>query len=161
MAIATIFKIKFTCGHTENTDLSPIPAGQRKAKTCGLGKNFVCSRCFRSSNQEDLDRYNQQQLIDAFAFDEEHGMPELVGSVKQVPWATRNRYQVLTAIIDSEGTHAGQTVAEQVIEAAKSMTRAGWWLDNTTNKDLDVEDLVELITTAIDEREPIATENPY
>lgn len=51
--------------------------------------------------------------------------------------------------------------AEQVIEAAKSLTRAGWWLSNTTDKSLDVEDLMALPTATIGEHEPAVTEELF
>lgn len=161
MSIRTRIPIRFTCGHMETKDLTAVPAGKRKAKAYGLGKNLVCSKCFRSSNREELHRENRQQLIDAQSFDEEQGLPELTGSDKQIAWATRNRYQVLTEIIGSGETDSDRAEAEQVVEAAKSLTRAGWWLDNTTDKDLDVEDLIELITTAIDETDSVTNENPF
>ncbi|MGM7669285.1 hypothetical protein [Microbacterium sp. A93] len=161
MSIPTKFPIRFTCGHIETKDLASTLAGKRKAKAFGLGKNLVCSKCFRSSNREERNRENRQQLIDAQTFDEEHGLPELTGSDKQIAWATRNRDQVLTEIIGSDETDSDRAEADQVVEAVKSLTRAGWWLDNTTDKDLDVEDLIELITTAIDETDAVINENPF
>lgn len=162
MAIATKLPITFTCGHSETKDLASTPAGKRKAKAYGLGKNFVCTKCFRSSNQQALDKDNRQQLIDAQAFEEEHGFPELTGSAKQASWATRHRYQVLSEVLDSDDeSPSGQATPEQVIDAAKTLTRAGWWLDNTTDKGLDVDDLIELITTAIDHEDLETTENPF
>lgn len=162
MAIPTKFQIKFTCGHTQTKDLSDTPAGKRKGRAFGLGKNFVCSNCFSKQGKEDLDRKNQEVLVAAQGFDEQHGLPELNGTEKQIAWATRNRYEVLTEILDSEDQLPEQS-AEQVIEVSKSLTRAGWWLDNTTDTDLTVSDLIELITTGIDDddQERITTENPY
>jgi hypothetical protein len=39
--------------------------------------------------------------------------------------------------------------------------RAGWWIDNTRDEGLDVDDLLTLITTAVDEGDLVATENPF
>lgn len=162
MAIPTTFRIKFTCGHTETKDLSDTPAGKRKARAFGLGKNFVCKKCFAAQGQDDLEKKNTQVLVAAQGFEEEHGLPVLEGTEKQVSWATRTRYEALTEILDADPDKLSQP-AEQVIEVSKSLTRAGWWLDNTTDKELTVEDLVELITTGIDEADDdhITTENPF
>ncbi|MFC0248394.1 hypothetical protein ACFFIO_07760 [Citricoccus parietis] len=51
--------------------------------------------------------------------------------------------------------------AEQVIEAAKSLTRAGWWLSNPTDKGLDVEDLMALTTATIAAHKPAVTEELF
>lgn len=161
MAIPTTFSIQFKCGHSETKDLSSTPAGKRKARAFGLGKNFVCSRCFKASRRDELDKHDQDLLIQAQGFEEEHGLPELTGSEGQVRWATRLRYQVLTDLIDAAETHQPAFDAEQVIDVAKLLVRAGWWIDNTRDKDLTVDDLLTLITTAIDEDDLVATENPF
>ncbi len=161
MAIPTTLSIQFKWGHSQTKDLSSTPAGRRKAKAFGLGKNFVCSRCFKASRRAELDKHNQDLLIQAQGFDEEHGLPELTGSDKQVRWATSLRYAVLTELIDAAETHRRAFDAEQVIEVAKSLVRSGWWIDNTRDEGLDVDDLLTLITTAIDEDDLVATENPF
>ncbi|XKH52097.1 hypothetical protein LG284_08560 [Citricoccus nitrophenolicus] len=51
--------------------------------------------------------------------------------------------------------------AEQVIEATKSLTRAGWQLSKTTAKGLDVDDLMALTTATIGEHKPAVTEEPF
>ncbi|MGW9550906.1 hypothetical protein ACWG8W_07615 [Citricoccus zhacaiensis] len=50
--------------------------------------------------------------------------------------------------------------AEQVIEAAKSLTRSGWWLSNTADKGLDVDDFMAF-TTATGEHKPAVTEELF
>lgn len=161
MAIPTTLSIQFKCGHAEAKDLSSTPPGKRKAKAFGLGKNYVCSRCFKASRRDEIDKYNQDLLIESQGFDEQHSLPELTGSEGQVPWATRLRYQRLTTLIDAADTHQPAFDADHVIEVAKSLVRAGWWIDNTRDKDLEVDDLLTLITTAIDEDDLVTTENPF
>lgn len=51
--------------------------------------------------------------------------------------------------------------ADHVIEAAKSLTRAGWWLSNTTDKSFDVDDLMALPTATIGEHKPAVTEELF
>jgi hypothetical protein len=161
MAIPTTLSIQFKCGHAETKDLSSTPAGKRKARAFGLGKNFVCSRCFKASRRDEFDKYNRDLLIQAQGFEEDHGLPGLTGSEGQVRWATRLRYQRLTDLIEAADTHQPAFDAEQVIEVVKSLVRAGWWIDNTRDEDLTVDDLLTLITTAVDEDDLVATENPF
>ena len=68
MAIPTTFSIQFKCGHSETKDLSSTPAGKRKARAFGLGKNFVCSRCFKASRRDELDKHDQEMFkwVDLF-----------------------------------------------------------------------------------------------
>ena len=162
MAISETFSIEFSCGHTESKDLSSTPAGKRKAKAFGLGKNYVCSKCFKAKGKAELEKQNKQQLVDAQSFEEDHGLPEIEGSEKQISWATRVRYEVLAEIVDSDESENDQHVAKRVIEISKSIPKAGWWLDNCTDKSLTVDDLIELITTAVDdESDEITLENPF
>ena len=162
MAIPEIFSIEFSCGHTESQDLSSTPPGKRTATAFGRGKHYVCSKCFKAKGKAELEKQNKQKLIDAQSFEEEHGLPEIEGSEKQISWATRVRYEVLTEIVDSDESENDQHVAKRVIEISKSIPKAGWWLDNCTDKSLTVEDLIELITTAVDEEsEEITLENPF
>ncbi|GAA3278235.1 hypothetical protein [Nesterenkonia halobia] len=155
MAIPTTFDIEYTCGHTETTDLSATPAGKRKGRAFGLGKNLVCSKCFKKKGKEELAKQNQQTLIEAGEQAEALDLPELDGTEKQVDWATRARYEALASIQDD----AAEATAAKTIDAAKQLVRAGWWIDNTTDKELDAEDLVELITTAAEDTDWVECEN--
>lgn len=164
MAIPTQFKIEFSCGHTETKDLSKSAPGKRKARAFGLGKNFVCSKCFKKQGHESLEKQNQQQLIDAEAFETEYQLPAIRGTEKQINWATRVRYEVLAEILDSDESESDQHLAAHVIDVARAIPKAGWWLDNCTDKNLTVDDLIELITTAVDEdddRDEVPLENPF
>ncbi|MBB4734779.1 hypothetical protein HDA30_000287 [Micrococcus cohnii] len=163
MAIKTKLSVEFTCGHTDVLDLAHVPAGRRRAHAFGLGKNYVCRKCFRAKGKEELEQKNRQTLLDAQTFAQEHDLDELTGTEKQIAWATRVRYEVLSEIVDSDETEAQQTQAQDVLEAAKALTHSGWWLDNCTDDDLTVDDLVELILTAESEpsQDRIETENPF
>lgn len=161
MAIPTTHQIKFSCGHTEPKDLSETPAGKRKGKASWLGKQFVCSKCFKQQGQQNLEKLNREILADAMGFEQEHNFAELQGSEKQVNWATKIRFEVLNDIIESDKSPTQQT---QVFDAAKDLPHAGWWIDNLRDtSDLDVDDFIELITTAIDEQDEsrVETENPF
>lgn len=164
MAIKNALPVEFTCGHTETVDLAHIAAGRRKAHAFGLGKNYLCRKCFRAKGKEELEQKNRQTMIDAESFAQEHDLEELTGSDKQVAWATRVRYEVLSEILDSDEDEAQKAQAQDVLSTAKALTRSGWWLDNCTDEELTVDDLTELILTATEdstEADHVQTENPF
>lgn len=164
MAIPTKLSITFRCGHREVQDLSDTPAGKRKSRAYGLGKHFVCSKCFKQQGQQNLDQLNKETLADAMGFESEHDLPELEGSEKQITWATKIRYDVLSEIKESDESPGQQAQAHDVLVIATDLTKAGWWIDNLRDtSDLHVDDLIELITTAVDEPvlDRIETENPF
>lgn len=161
MAVATKYKIKFTCGHSEVKDLATTPAGKRANKATWMGKNFNCSKCFKAKGQEELAKDNAELLAEAEVFEEEHDLPELEGSEKQIPWATRVRYQSLAAGL--EHLVGNEDQIDEVLEAARTLTKSGWWIDY---KDMDADEVYEVVTTgAVTARqkaaENIETENPY
>lgn len=159
MAIKTALPIAFSCGHTETVDLAHVPAGRRKNHAFGLGKNRVCTKCFKTQGAADLDKLNRQTLLDATEFEQEHELPELTGTEKHLNWATRIRYQVLAAVLEEQD----EETASEAFAAARALTRSGWWIDNCADKDLDTDDHLELITTADESDQPasIETENPF
>lgn len=164
VAIPTHFPIEFSCGHTETKDLSDTPAGKRTNRAFGLGKNFVCSRCFKKRGKQNLERLNQELLADAMAFEQDHDLPALEGSEKQTNWATRIRFDVLNSILEAEDARPESTQGQDVIHVSKQLPHAGWWIDNLRDTSaLEVDDLIELISTAVDDPDnmPIETENPF
>jgi len=164
VAIPTKLPIEFSCGHTETKDLSDTPAGKRKSRAFGLGKHFVCSKCFKKQGRQNLEQLNQEILVDAMGFEHDHNLPDLQGTEKQTNWATRIRFEVLNAIWESDESPEQQAQAKQVIKSTKDLPNAGWWIDNLRDtKDLEVDDLIELIITAVDEpsKDRIDSENPF
>src|SRR5699024_9351854 len=164
VAIPKKLPIEFSCGHTETKDLSDKPAGKRKAHAFGLGKNFVCSRCFKKQGQANLQRQEQEVLADAMGFEEDHELPELQGSDKQIKCATLIRYTVLADILGSDEAHRQQSEGAHTLETAKRLIHAGRWIDNLRDtSDLDTDDVIELITTGVDDTDDdhIASENPF
>lgn len=165
MAIATSLSIKYKCGHTQSTDLSKVPAGRRKSHAYGLGKNRVCGRCFAAENAEGREAFlaerNAQTLAEAESFENDHDIPPLTGSEKQLSWATRTRYELLsTALEELTGDEAmsAEDFETRILGPARKVLRASWWIDN---KDAEPGDIEELVTTAVDEDELIETENPF
>lgn len=158
MLIKTKLPIEFSCGHTEIVNLRHIPARRRKAYAFDLGEHNFCTPCFKAYGTALLEQYNRQTLLDAEEFAQEHHLPDLTGSEKQIAWAAKVRYQTLTMILDFN-----EATGRRVLAAAMELTRSGWWLDNCAEKDLDVEGLTEVILTADESDQPasIQTENPF
>lgn len=161
MAIATKYPITFTCGHKMTADLASVPAGKRASRAHWMSKNQVCGKCFKAKSLEDLGKENQQTLLDADVFEQEHDLPELTGSEKQIPWATRVRYQLLAEGLEELDGDTEKT--EELMAAARTITRSGWWIDY---KDADADEIFEVVTTgAVTVKEQAATaietENPF
>lgn len=167
MAIATSLSIKYKCGHTQATDLSGVPAGRRKSHAYGLGKNRVCGKCFSKENSAGraafLAERNAQTLAEAESFENDHAIPPLTGSEKQLSWGTRSRYELLSKALEDlttgdDAPMSGVDFEARILKPSRGILRASWWIDN---KEAEAEDLEELVSTAVTEDEHIETENPF
>ncbi|ROS47920.1 hypothetical protein [Frigoribacterium sp. PhB24] len=165
MAIKTVWPVTYTCGHTENRDLSDKPAGKRAASARWYGEHLVCGRCFKKdsgtgeSEKERDDRHAAE--AEALRADAERdGLPvDLVGTEKQVPWALRVRGELIRgayeALVETDQMSDAEFQA-QVLEAARPLDRARWWIDN---RDQDAADLPELLADPGVLDEGASTEN--
>lgn len=163
MAIPTTYEIDYSCGHSESRDLSDKPAGSRAGYAQFLAKG-KCRDCFiKSSNRKNsaqrkkfLEELNQEKMADS----KKLGLPELHGTDKQVPWATAVRVELIQAahdnlVMGSDAVMSEEEFDSKILEPAKLIRRAGWWIDN---KDTDAEDLEELVND-VEERD--TCENPF
>lgn len=85
-------------------------------------------------------------------------MPPLEGTERAIAWGVRCRHQILSAaytalVVEGDTSETGW---EEIEEAAKSITRAGWWIDQRSSQSGD---LAELLQAATDSDRP--TENPF
>lgn len=168
MAIPTTLPIKYKCGHTEQRDLADVPAGKRKSRARFYGEKFDCKKCFKKAKADENETDANQRGLDAQAFSEEHQLPELEGSEKQVKWAMVIRHETLDAVLTTDHLDHDST---EVLEAAQQITWAGWWMDTLNwqdRKDHDYgpNEYAELMLTgpaAQAERDEthVQTENPY
>ncbi|MFF2503578.1 hypothetical protein ACFVTY_09420 [Streptomyces sp. NPDC058067] len=83
-------------------------------------------------------------------------MPPLKGTERAVAWGVRCRHQVLAAaytalVPEGETSEAEWEVIE---ESARTVTRAGWWIDQRSS---EPDDLAELLQAEADR----PSENPY
>jgi hypothetical protein len=85
-------------------------------------------------------------------------MPPLEGPERALDWGERSRHQLMasahTALV-VEGTWNEADWAE-LEDRARSVTRAGWWIDQ---RDADGTDLLELLEAATEQ--DCGTENPF
>lgn len=161
MAIPSKYKIKFSCAHTEVKDLSSTPAGKRSSKAHWMGENFICSKCFKDKGQAELNKMNTQTLVEAEVFEQDQDLPELVGSEKQILWATRVRYELLSSGLEDNAED--EQMIDELLGAARTITRAGWWIDY---KDADPDEVHEVVTTGAvkvqeQAKNDVVTENPF
>lgn len=158
MPTPTEFEIDFACGHSEVRDLSDRPAGKRRGFAKWL-ESKDCTECFKKEQgQADLDELFQ----DVADRKKKLELPDLDGTDKQVKWGELNRDKLIMAAHGdlTEGEDAPldeDEFDERILEPARKVTNAGWWMDN---KDSEPDELEELVTTALDDDEvDTGTEN--
>ena len=151
MAIPTVWDIPYSCGHTEQKDLSHKPAGKRAAFATWFGTKYVCSDCFTPSgalneSSTECDARDAAEAEKARADAARDGIPlDLVGSDKQIPWALKIRRSLLrdaySALVET-GQMTETEFEEHVLLAARPLDRARFWIDN---RDTNAADLPELL----------------
>ncbi|WP_406220694.1 hypothetical protein [Streptomyces decoyicus] len=165
MPIPTLWKIDHACGHTLPRDLSDRPADRRAGFARWLSGRY-CTECWKASRDDSRvadtqawlegKRKEEQEAADTWA--RQYEMPPLEGPAKALGWGSRCRHQLVTAAYRSlvaEGVME-ETGWSEIEEQARTITRAGWWIDQ---RDCDSADLPELLAAATDTDRP--TENPY
>ncbi|KPI02852.1 hypothetical protein OK074_5002 [Actinobacteria bacterium OK074] len=163
MAVRKTWTIVHRCGHEHDRDLSDRPADRRASFARWLQERD-CTDCWRTSREKDsagkeewlaAKRAEEQRAATAWAA--QFDMPPLEGPEKALAWAERSRHQLVTAaygVLVSEGSwdEADWAVLEEKI---RTVTRAGWWLDQ---RDAEATDLPELLAAATDADR---LENPF
>ncbi|WP_328912454.1 MULTISPECIES: hypothetical protein [unclassified Streptomyces] len=164
MAVKTIWQITHSCGHAASRDLSARPADRRAGFAEWLATQ-ECTDCWKAARDGDaqdkaawLEAKRAQEQAESEAWSAQYAMPPLEGTERAVAWAVRCRHQILAAaytalVIEGETTEAEW---EAVEDAARTITRAGWWIDQRSS---EPEDLTELLDAATEADRP--TENPH
>ncbi|MFF7981783.1 hypothetical protein ACFZDK_22100 [Streptomyces sp. NPDC007901] len=110
------------------------------------------------SKQEWLATKRAEEQEAALAWAQQFAMPQVEGPEKALAWGERSRHQLMTAAYTAlvvEGTWDGADWAE-LEEKARSVTRAGCWIDQ---RDTEGPDLLELLDAAGEADR--GTENPF
>lgn len=164
MAVRKTWTVAHSCGHEMEHDLSNRPADRRAGFARWLaGRN--CTDCWKAARDADTESKEEwlaakraEEKEAALAWAQRFGMPELEGPEKAVDWGGRSRHQLMTAahttlVIEGSWDEADWTELE---EKARSITRAGWWIDQ---RDAEGTDLLELLDAATDADR--GTQNPF
>lgn len=164
MAVKTIWKITHSCGHLGDRDLSDRGADHRAGFAEWLAKQ-ACTDCWRAAKEGDeqdkaawLEAKRTEEQAESEAWSEQYRMPPLEGTERAVSWGVRCRHQVLAAAYTAlvlEG-ETSESAWEEIEEAARTITRAGWWIDQRSS---EPDDLAELLQAATEADRP--TENPH
>ncbi|MFC4035157.1 hypothetical protein ACFO3J_27335 [Streptomyces polygonati] len=160
----TIWNIDFSCGHSDARDLSDRPADERAGFARWLAER-PCTDCWRTAHQADAAATQQwlaakraDEQAAAEAWSTQYAMPPLEGTERAVAWAVRCRHQILAAAYTAlviEGDTA-ETAWEAMEDKARTVTRAGWWLDQRSCEPSDLSGLLDAATEA-----DRPTENPH
>ncbi|WP_405013556.1 hypothetical protein [Kitasatospora sp. NBC_01539] len=164
MAVKKIWKITHSCGHETERDLSSRPADRRAGYAEWLAKQ-ECTDCWRASKEGDeqdkaawLAAKRAEEQAESDAWSEQYRMPPLEGTDRAVAWGVRCRHQILSAaytalVLEGEMTEAEW---EGIEDPARTITRAGWWIDQRASEPAD---LTELLEAATEQDRPV--ENPH
>jgi hypothetical protein len=164
MTVKRIWPITHACGHLAERDLSDRAADERARFARWLAER-PCTDCWRAAHQADavstkewLEAKRAEEQADSEAWSQQYRMPPLEGTERAVAWAVRCRHQILAAaytalIVEGETTEAEWAAIEDV---ARTVTGAGWWLDQRLSESGD---LTELLDAATDADRPV--ENPH
>ena len=165
MVVRTRWTIEHApCGHEVVHDLSGRPADRRAGFARWLAGR-ECSDCWKAAREADTEskeqwlaakRAEEQQAAAEWA--EKFDMPPLEGPERALEWGERSRHQLMSAahtalVVEGTWGEADWAVLE---EKARTITRAGWWIDQ---RDAEGSDLVELLDAASESDR--GTENPY
>jgi hypothetical protein len=164
MAVRTKWTVEHACGHEVVHDLSDRAADRRAGFARWLAARD-CTDCWRAarttdtaSKQEWLAAKRAEEQQAAAAWATQFDMPPLEGPERALAWGERSRHQLMTAahtalVIEGTWDDADWAALE---EKARTITRAGWWIDQ---RDSDGTDLPELLDAATDKDR--GTENPF
>ncbi|MFC5914479.1 hypothetical protein [Streptomyces pulveraceus] len=166
MAVRTKWTVEHLCGDSIVHDLSDRPADRRAGFARWLAGRD-CTVCWKASRDADTEskgqwlaakRAEEQQAAAEWAarFD----MPPLEGPERALAWGERSRHQLMTAahtvlVVEGSWDEAGWAELE---EKARSVARAGWWIDQ---REAEGTDLLELLDAAGEGEGDRGTENPF
>lgn len=162
--VPTHWTVEHACSHRVYHDLSNRPADKRAGFARWLASKD-CTGCWKAARDADSEskevwlatkRAAEKEAAAAWAT--QFDMPPLEGPAKTLDWGERSRHQLMTAahtMLVVEGAWDEADWAE-LEEKARSITRAGWWIDQ---RDAEGTDLLELLEAAGEDDH--GTENPF
>ncbi|MFF2657384.1 hypothetical protein ACFVUH_08460 [Kitasatospora sp. NPDC058032] len=165
MPVKTTWAVTHTCGDSTDYDLSSRPADQRAGYARWLAGRD-CTDCWKAQRDTagaadraawlENKRAEEQQAATSWAA--KFRMPPLGGPERALAWGERSRHQLMTSayrVLVAEGA-LGESGWQEIEDRARTVDRAGWWIDQ---RDAAPADLPELLEAATDTDR--STENPY
>lgn len=162
--MSATFTIDHRCGHSAERDLSNKIAGERRRFAKWLSGE-LCTSCWKKSedrkDSEEFAAHKAAKLEEARADQERFGLPILTGSDGQIKWGLTSRHALLRAAY-AEQVEAGEMSEDefdqQILEPAKQIDFAGWWIDN---RESSTEELIGLVNDPGERASSGGNENPY
>lgn len=121
-----------------------------------------CWQAAKTGNEQNraawLEAKRAEEQAESEAWSEQYRMPPLEGTERATTWGVRCRHQLLAAAYTAlvlEG-ETSETEWREIEESARTITRAGWWIDQRSS---EPDDLAELLHAATEADRP--TENPH
>ncbi|MEC3996132.1 hypothetical protein VSR01_22495 [Actinacidiphila sp. DG2A-62] len=137
MAVKTTFQITHPCGHIAEHDLGTRRADERAGLARWLSER-PRTECWKQTHQADatstrewLQAKRAEEQAESEAWSAQYRMPPLDGAERAVVWAIRCRHQLLTTAYTTLVIEGGTTDTEweAIEDKARTVTRAGWWID--------------------------------
>jgi len=134
MAIPTVFDITFGCGHAGQVDAADRAAEERGPWIAYLSSTGMCPEGFAATRElartQWIAERRKEEEAAIGAWETEVAAMTLTGSVKQVGFARRVRYEQLKALYEWAVQEDGDRQGHQRVEAtAVGIDTARWWLD--------------------------------
>lgn len=127
--------VNYSCGHSE--DVQFYGPGRERDRKQEWMERGVCPACYRAEKEQERKQDNDR----AASLVSELGFAPLVGSDKQIAWATSIRQQAYERIISSYKPLPGLGYS-LLVQTLSLETSAKWWIDNRT---ADVQTLLKRI----------------
>ncbi|MFC9331982.1 hypothetical protein [Kitasatospora sp. NPDC057015] len=165
MPVKTTWAVTHACSHDADHDLSSRPADQRAGYARWLAGRD-CTNCWRAQREGNsaadraawLEKKRAEEQQAASWWAAKFRMPPLDGPERALAWGERSRHQLMTnayRALVAEG-ELGESGWQEIEDQARTVDRAGWWIDQ---REAAPGDLPELLAAATDADR--STENPY
>jgi hypothetical protein len=164
MAVRTKWTVEHPCSHEVVHDLSDRPADRRAGFARWLAGRD-CTDCWKAARDADTEskeqwfaakRTEEQQAAAEWA--ERFDMPSLEGPERALEWGEHSRHQLVTTAYSALVTEGHWDEADWAVleEKIRTLTRAGWWIDQRSSEGTDLPELLDAATS-----DDVGTENPY
>lgn len=110
------YDVTYSCGHNGVIELYG-PGAERERKLKWLASEGICPECYKAQLEAELG-----------AFEEEHCLPALKGTEKQVAWARKIRKEQVTKALEIVEKAKGDDKAKAFWQWLVSKTESKFWI---------------------------------